>query len=89
MVEGKELSYVLCAPLKGRGKQPAQGEDEPPEEGSHHGVVEKTKDNNAIGVLPGPSYGGVDKLTTWTCDSRTTNRHGDEIGKRVDTECYG
>ena len=83
------MSYVLCAPLEGRGKEPTQAKDQPPEEGSHHGVVEKTKDDDAWSMLPCPCYGAVDELTIRTCDVGTTNRHGDEISKRVDAECYG
>ena len=89
MVEGKKLSYVLRAPLEGRGQEPAQAEDKPPEEGSHHGIVEKTKDDDARGVLPAPGDRAVNKLIIWTRDVGTTNRHGNEIGKRVETECYG
>ena len=89
MVEGEKLSYMLSAPLKGRGQEPAEAKDKPPEECSHHSVVEKTKDDNTRGMLPGPSYGAVDELAAGTCDVGTTNYHGDKVGKRVDTECYG
>lgn len=86
MVEWKELGNVLRAPLEGRRQEPAEGEDKPPKKGSHHGVVEKTKHNDARSVLPAPRDGTVDKLISRTCDIRPTYCHREEVRQRVDRE---
>ena len=79
MIERKELLNVLSAPLEGRGQKPAQGEDEPPEEGGHHGVVQEAKDNDTRSMLPAPSYGVVDKLSFGAGDNGPTHGHGEKV----------
>ena len=54
MVEQGKLADGLIAPLVGRGEEPREGEDQPPEEGRHHGVVEQAEDQDAGCVGPRP-----------------------------------
>ena len=81
MVEREQLLDMLCTPLEGRGQQPAQGEDEPPEKSCHHGVVEEAKDNDTRSVFPAPGYRAVHKLASGTSDVGAANGHGEEVGE--------
>ena len=81
MVEGKQLSNVLCAPLECGGQKPAESKHEPPQEGSHHCVVEETKDDDTRRMLPAPDDGAEDKLSPRTGDVGSANRHREEVGQ--------
>lgn len=58
------MSNCFIAPLECRCQKPAEGEHQPPEECSYHGVVEYAEDEETRHVCPVPGDGDADKLIT-------------------------
>ena len=89
MVEESKLADCLVAPLVSRGEEPGEGEDEPPQEGGHHGVVEQPKDEDARSMCPRPFPPRLHIGASRADDAAGTDDESQEVAESMDVEGEG
>ena len=71
------------APTVHSRQKPAKRESEPPEEGGHHGIVQKNEDHKTGGIFPGPSGRSLDEVVAGARELVPAHHHGQEVAESV------
>ena len=89
MIEQGELTDCFVCPFVRRGEEPGEGEDEPPQKGCYHGVIEETKDKDAGSVDPRPFAVSLNVGSSRAGDAAGADDECQEIAECVDVEREG